>query len=224
MATEGEPTDLVKVFHLLVLSFTWGMQVWVSFIAGRRAASQEPRLLDVQGSLWFFLFVPAGFVLVTQVTRHTFGLVQSKLFPVYFYCLLGCNFVSLAVYAVYHPRELLDWHESVQVNHHIRCFVFWGNAITSLKLTSTSASSFPRFFFSLCHSSRQAWTPSGSAPQPLKWCSRWERWRRNTAWGTRWAWAARGRSMPSSESRTPSTERTRARLAATTGCPASATS
>ncbi|XP_020555212.1 transmembrane protein 205 [Oryzias latipes] len=89
MATEGEPTDLVKVFHLLVLSFTWGMQVWVSFIA--------------------------GFVLVTQVTRHTFGLVQSKLFPVYFYCLLGCNFVSLAVYAVYHPRELLDWHESVQI-------------------------------------------------------------------------------------------------------------
>ncbi|XP_017291123.1 transmembrane protein 205 [Kryptolebias marmoratus] len=89
MATEGEPTDLIKVLHLLTLSFTWGMQVWVSFIG--------------------------GFVLVRQVTRHTFGLVQSKLFPVYFYCLLGSNFVSLAVYAVYHPRELLDWHESVQM-------------------------------------------------------------------------------------------------------------
>lgn len=36
MVTEGEPTDLVKVLHLLVLSFTWGMQVWVSFIAGMR--------------------------------------------------------------------------------------------------------------------------------------------------------------------------------------------
>lgn len=34
MATEGEPTDLIKVLHLLVLSFSWGMQVWVSFIAG----------------------------------------------------------------------------------------------------------------------------------------------------------------------------------------------
>ncbi|GLD73311.1 transmembrane protein 205-like protein [Lates japonicus] len=89
MATEGEPTDLIKVLHLLVLSFSWGMQVWVSFIA--------------------------GFALVWQVTLHTFGLVQSKLFPVYFYCLLGSNFVSLAVYAVYHPRELLDWHESVQM-------------------------------------------------------------------------------------------------------------
>uniref|UniRef100_A0A3P8TKZ5 Transmembrane protein 205 n=1 Tax=Amphiprion percula TaxID=161767 RepID=A0A3P8TKZ5_AMPPE len=89
MATEGEPTDLVKVLHLLVLSFSWGMQVWVSFIA--------------------------GFALVRQVTRHTFGLVQSKLFPLYFYSLLGSHFVNLAVYAVYHPRELLDWHESVQM-------------------------------------------------------------------------------------------------------------
>ncbi|XP_061703258.1 transmembrane protein 205 [Syngnathoides biaculeatus] len=89
MATEGDPLNLVKVLHLLVLSFTWGMQVWVSFIA--------------------------GFALVMQVTRHTFGLVQSKLFPVYFYCLLGSHFISLAIYAVYHPRELLDTHETVQM-------------------------------------------------------------------------------------------------------------
>lgn len=34
MVTEGEPTNVVKVLHLLVLSFSWGMQVWVSFIAG----------------------------------------------------------------------------------------------------------------------------------------------------------------------------------------------
>lgn len=89
MPTEGEPTDLIKVLHLLVLSFSWGMQVWVSFIA--------------------------GFALIQTVTLHTFGLVQSKLFPVYFYCLLASNFVSLVVFAVYHPRELLDWHESVQM-------------------------------------------------------------------------------------------------------------
>ncbi|KAK2916812.1 hypothetical protein Q8A67_001186 [Cirrhinus molitorella] len=89
MATEGDPTNFVKVLHLLVISFTWGMQVWVSFIA--------------------------GFVLISQVSMHTFGLVQSKLFPFYFYCLLGGNAVSLAIYAVYHPRELLDWHEGIQM-------------------------------------------------------------------------------------------------------------
>ncbi|XP_034045642.1 transmembrane protein 205 [Thalassophryne amazonica] len=89
MATEGDPTDLVKVLHLLVLSFSWGMQVWVSFIS--------------------------GFALIKQVSLHTFGLVQSKLFPIYFYCLVGSSVVNLSVYAVYHPRELLDWHESVQM-------------------------------------------------------------------------------------------------------------
>ena len=36
MVTEGEPSDWVKVLHLLVLSFPWGMQVWVSFVAGER--------------------------------------------------------------------------------------------------------------------------------------------------------------------------------------------
>ncbi|XP_056884818.1 transmembrane protein 205 [Takifugu flavidus] len=89
MVTEGDPTAAAKVLHLLVLSFTWGMQVWVTFIA--------------------------GFVLVQQVTLHTFGLVQSKLFPVYFYCQMGSSVISLALYAVYHPRELLNGHESVQM-------------------------------------------------------------------------------------------------------------
>ncbi|KAB5554004.1 hypothetical protein PHYPO_G00045110 [Pangasianodon hypophthalmus] len=89
MATEGDPADFVKVLHLLVMAFSWGMQVWVSFIA--------------------------GYVLLSKVSVHTFGLVQSKLFPTYFYCLLGSNTVSLAIYAVYHPRELLNWHETIQM-------------------------------------------------------------------------------------------------------------
>ncbi|KAG7264025.1 hypothetical protein CRUP_011354 [Coryphaenoides rupestris] len=58
---------------------------------------------------------PTGFALVRRVTRHTFGLVQSQLFPVYFYCLLGANLCSLAVHAAHHTRELLDWHERVQL-------------------------------------------------------------------------------------------------------------
>ncbi|KAF5908143.1 transmembrane protein, partial [Clarias magur] len=88
MSTEGDTADLVKVLHLLFISFTWGMQVWVSFIA--------------------------GLVLLSKVSLHTFGLVQSKLFPMYFYCLLASNTVSLAIYTVYHPRKLLDIHETIQ--------------------------------------------------------------------------------------------------------------
>lgn len=34
MATEGDPAGMVKVLHLLLMAFSWGMQLWVSFIAG----------------------------------------------------------------------------------------------------------------------------------------------------------------------------------------------
>ncbi|KAM4747680.1 transmembrane protein 205 isoform 2-T4 [Rhinophrynus dorsalis] len=89
MATEGDPGNLVKIIHLLVLSAAWGMQFWMTFIA--------------------------GFVLIRGVPRHTFGLVQSKLFPYYGHVVLGCSFVNLAVFAAYHPRDLLSFSESVQI-------------------------------------------------------------------------------------------------------------
>ncbi|XP_053573826.1 transmembrane protein 205 [Bombina bombina] len=89
MVTEGEPGSLVKVFHLLVLSASWGMQCWTTFVA--------------------------GFVLIRGVPRHTFGLVQSKLFPFYNHIVLCCAFLNLAIYAGYHPRDLLSPSESVQM-------------------------------------------------------------------------------------------------------------
>ncbi|NP_001085593.1 transmembrane protein 205 isoform X2 [Xenopus laevis] len=90
MVAEGDPGNLVKIFHLLVLSASWGMQCWMTFVA--------------------------GFVLIKGVPRHTFGLVQSKLFPYYNHIVLCCSFISLAIYAAYHPRELLSPSESVQIS------------------------------------------------------------------------------------------------------------
>ncbi|TNN40717.1 Transmembrane protein 205 [Liparis tanakae] len=77
-----EVGDLVKVLHLLLLSFNFGMQIWVSYIS--------------------------GYVLSRQVTRNTFAVVQSMFFPVYNYSLLLSNIVLLAVYAVYQPEEEVD--------------------------------------------------------------------------------------------------------------------
>lgn len=98
----------------------WGA-IYMKYIY-RNMHSCFNTVLDLWPLFLILTSVPAGFALVWQVTLHTFGLVQSKLFPVYFYCLLGSHFVSLAVYAVYHPRELLDWHESVQVKHHTNIY------------------------------------------------------------------------------------------------------
>lgn len=97
MPTEGEPTDFVKVVQLLILSASWGMQLWMTFIA--------------------------GFVLAATLPRHTFGLVQSKLFPYYFFSVLGCAFFNLVIYALYHPRELLNTQESIQIALFFICVV-----------------------------------------------------------------------------------------------------
>ncbi|XP_053319110.1 transmembrane protein 205 [Spea bombifrons] len=99
MVAEGEPGSLVKVGYLLILSTSWGMQFWMTFIA--------------------------GFVLIRGVPRHTFGLVQSKLFPFYGHAVLLCSFLNLAVYAAYHPRDLLSPSESVQIS------LFFGSLILS---------------------------------------------------------------------------------------------
>nr|XP_025041283.1 transmembrane protein 205 [Pelodiscus sinensis] len=89
MSLEEEPSSLAKVAQLFVLSLAWGMQIWVTFIS--------------------------GFVLIRGVSRHTFGLVQSKLFPFYFYTLVACAFLNLSLFACYHPRELLSTTETLQV-------------------------------------------------------------------------------------------------------------
>ncbi|KAM6219521.1 transmembrane protein 205 [Rhynchocyon petersi] len=66
-----DPGGLTKVVHLLVLSGAWGMQIWVTFVS--------------------------GFLLFRALPRHTFGLVQSKLFPFYFHISLGCAFINLCI-------------------------------------------------------------------------------------------------------------------------------
>uniref|UniRef100_UPI00398ECF7A transmembrane protein 205-like n=1 Tax=Pristiophorus japonicus TaxID=55135 RepID=UPI00398ECF7A len=100
MPTEGVPTSLVKTAHLFILATSWGMQIWVSFIS--------------------------GFVLINSISRHTFGLVQSKLFPYYLYSVLGCSFVNLALYTIYHPRNLLNNDETVQISSFFVCVIFSG--------------------------------------------------------------------------------------------------
>ncbi|XP_044514339.1 transmembrane protein 205 [Gracilinanus agilis] len=83
MASEVEPSDLAKVVQVLILSAAWGMQVWVTFIS--------------------------GFVLFRRLPRHTFGLVQSKLFPFYFHISLGCATISLGIFLFHHPLVKLSF-------------------------------------------------------------------------------------------------------------------
>ncbi|NXI22259.1 TM205 protein, partial [Sterrhoptilus dennistouni] len=71
----------IKLLHLLFLSTSWGMQVWVTFVA--------------------------GFVMSRHLPRHTFGSIQRELFPYYFHISSTCAFLNLTLFAMSHPSEQL---------------------------------------------------------------------------------------------------------------------
>uniref|UniRef100_A0A8D2QLK8 TMEM205-like domain-containing protein n=1 Tax=Zosterops lateralis melanops TaxID=1220523 RepID=A0A8D2QLK8_ZOSLA len=79
MASDTEPSNTIKLLHLLFLSTSWGMQVWVTFVA--------------------------GFVMSRHLPRHTFGSIQRELFPYYFHISSTCAFLNLTLFAMSHPSE-----------------------------------------------------------------------------------------------------------------------
>ncbi|NXS61424.1 TM205 protein, partial [Brachypteracias leptosomus] len=89
MLTNTEPSTTIKLLHLLFLSTSWGMQIWVTCVA--------------------------GFVMGTHLPRHTFGLIQRKLFPYYFHISSACAFLNLTLFAMSHPSELLSEEETTQI-------------------------------------------------------------------------------------------------------------
>ncbi|NWR02255.1 TM205 protein, partial [Paradoxornis webbianus] len=78
----------IKLLHLLFLSTSWGMQVWVTFVA--------------------------GFVMSRHLPRHTFGSIQRELFPYYFHISSTCAFLNLTLFAMSHPSERLGEEHTTQ--------------------------------------------------------------------------------------------------------------
>ncbi|NXJ62124.1 TM205 protein, partial [Rostratula benghalensis] len=87
--TGTEPSDTIKVLHLVFLSTSWGMQIWVTFVA--------------------------GFVMSRRLPRHTFGFIQGELFPYYFHIISACAFLNLTLFAMCHPGELLGDEQTTQI-------------------------------------------------------------------------------------------------------------
>ncbi|NXF82938.1 TM205 protein, partial [Sclerurus mexicanus] len=79
----------IKVLHLLFLSTSWGMQIWMTFVA--------------------------GFVMSRRLPRHTFGFIQRELFPYYFHISSTCAFLNLTLFAMYHPSERLSEEHTTQI-------------------------------------------------------------------------------------------------------------
>ncbi|XP_023648587.1 transmembrane protein 205 [Paramormyrops kingsleyae] len=89
MPTDREPSITAKLLHLLFLSTFWGMQIWVTFIS--------------------------GFVMGNSLNRHTYGFIQSRLFPFYLHIGSACAFFNLTIFSMYHPYELLNEKDTFQL-------------------------------------------------------------------------------------------------------------
>lgn len=57
----------------------------------------------------------SGFIMDHNLNRHTYGFIQSRLVPFYLHLGSACAFFNLSIYAVYHPRDIMDDRESFQV-------------------------------------------------------------------------------------------------------------
>ncbi|XP_010280284.1 PREDICTED: transmembrane protein 205 [Phaethon lepturus] len=89
MPTNTEPSTTIKLLHLVFLSTSWGMQIWVTFVA--------------------------GLVMGSRLPHHTYGLIQRELFPYYFHIGSACAFLNLTLFAMYHPSELLSDEQTTQI-------------------------------------------------------------------------------------------------------------
>ncbi|XP_009681576.1 transmembrane protein 205 [Struthio camelus] len=95
MPASSEPPDVAKLLHLIFLSTSWGMQIWVTFVS--------------------------GLVMGSRLTRHTYGFIQSELFPYYLHICSACAFFNLLIFAMYHPSELLSKEETTQITVFFVC-------------------------------------------------------------------------------------------------------
>ncbi|XP_029474388.1 transmembrane protein 205-like [Rhinatrema bivittatum] len=89
MITATEPPFSAKVLQLVFLSTFWGMQIWVTFIS--------------------------GLVMGSNLTRHTYGFIQSRLFPYYLHIGSACAFFNLILFTTYHPSDELTEEETAQL-------------------------------------------------------------------------------------------------------------
>lgn len=67
----------------------------------------------------------SGYKMYFTLTRHTFGHLQSQLFPVYFTVGSCLSTVALATYYLMHPVQMWNENEKIQVNKETVCIIYW---------------------------------------------------------------------------------------------------
>ncbi|XP_034689451.1 transmembrane protein 205 [Vitis riparia] len=91
-------TAALKLAHLLCFATAWGAALWVTFIG--------------------------GIIMFKNLPRHTFGNLQSKMFPAYFSMVGVCCAVSTASFGYLHPWKSSSTAEKYQLGFLLSAFAF----------------------------------------------------------------------------------------------------
>ncbi|KAJ9696630.1 hypothetical protein PVL29_008710 [Vitis rotundifolia] len=91
-------TAALKLAHLLCFASAWGAALWVTFIG--------------------------GIIMFKNLPRHTFGNLQSKMFPAYFSMVGVCCAVSTASFGYLHPWKSSSTAEKYQLGFLLSAFAF----------------------------------------------------------------------------------------------------
>lgn len=91
-------TAALKLAHLLCFATAWGAALWVTFIG--------------------------GIIMFKNLPRHTFGNLQSKMFPAYFSMVGVCCAVSTASFGYLHPWKSSSTADKYQLGFLLSAFAF----------------------------------------------------------------------------------------------------
>jgi len=116
-----------RMCHVLAFSMLLGMQFWVSFVAGEYViyalisiSSRVPFMCEVSHVIYT---TPLGVVMYTNLPRHTFGYIQSKLFPKYFQ--ISTVLITIVVGTFVWEHAKWEWKTMLQVSTHQRVHLPW---------------------------------------------------------------------------------------------------
>lgn len=100
---EGVWSLVVRLLHMGSFSGWFGTQLWVTFFAGK--------YLLTPPSNYHYI----GVTKYKYLPRHTFGYIQSKLFPKYFLFGTILSAITMATYLLENPFHEWTFKEKVQV-------------------------------------------------------------------------------------------------------------
>lgn len=110
-----------RLFHILAFSMWLGTQFWVSFVAGELVS------ISARDLCLYTVPLHTGITMYTNLPRHTFGYIQSKLFPKYFQT--GTILLTVVMCTFLWEHNEWNWKVKLQVRDHVITLYYYSDTV-----------------------------------------------------------------------------------------------